>query len=44
MTEQASRGGQQGQNPLKSDKGTTTIDQAVVKKIAGIAAQEVEKR
>ena len=43
MTEQASRGGQQGQNPLQSNKGVTTIDQAVVKKIAGIAAQEVEK-
>lgn len=43
MTEQASRSGQQGKNPLKSDKGVTTIDQAVVKKIAGIAAQEVEK-
>ncbi len=43
MTEQASRSGQQGQSPLQTEKGTTTIDQAVVKKIAGIAAQEVEK-
>ncbi len=43
MTDQASRGGQQGQSALSSDRGSVTIDDAVVKKIAGIAAQEVEK-
>ena len=43
MTDQANRGTQQGQSPLSSDKGGTTIDDPVVKKIAGIAAQEVEK-
>ena len=43
MTEQASRGGQQGQSPLRSGQGNTVIDDAVVKKIAGIAAQEIEK-
>ena len=43
MTDQAARGGQQGQGPLNSDRGSVTIDDAVVKKIAGIAAQEVEK-
>ncbi len=30
-------------SPLKSDLGTTTISNAVVSQIAGIAAQEVEK-
>lgn len=30
-------------NSLQSDMGNTTIDDAVVKKIAGLAAQEVEK-
>ncbi len=39
MTEQSGRGA----NPLQSDKGTTTIGDAVVTQIAGIAAQEVEK-
>ena len=43
MTDQANRGGQQGQSALSSDRGGVTIDDAVVKKIAGIAAQEVEK-
>lgn len=44
MTDRASRGGQQGQSSaLSSGRGGTTIDDAVVKKIAGIAAQEVEK-
>ena len=34
---------QQGeQNPLQSEQGTTTIQDAVVTTIAGIAAQEVE--
>ena len=35
-------GSSQG-SPLKSDGGTTTISNAVVSQIAGIAAQEVEK-
>ncbi|MDP9456922.1 MAG: Asp23/Gls24 family envelope stress response protein [Actinobacteria bacterium] len=43
MTDQANRGAQQGQSPLRSGQGNTIIDNAVVKKIAGIAAQEVEK-
>ena len=43
MTDQANRGGQQGQTALSSDRGGVTIDDAVVKKIAGIAAQEIEK-
>ncbi len=43
MTDQANRSGQQGQSALSSDRGSVTIDDAVVKKIAGIAAQEVEK-
>ncbi len=30
-------------SPLSSDRGSTTISEAVVSKIAGIAAQEVEK-
>ncbi len=43
MTDRANRGGQQGQSALSSDRGSVTIVDAVVKKIAGIAAQEVEK-
>jgi uncharacterized alkaline shock family protein YloU len=34
---------EQRQSPLQSDRGRTTIDDAVVSKIAGVAAQEVEK-
>ena len=34
---------QGGGNPLQSERGTTTISDAVVSQIAGIAAQEVEK-
>ena len=30
-------------NPLQSDKGTTTIGDAVVTQVAGLAAQEIEK-
>lgn len=37
-----SEGGGDG-NSLQGDMGSTTIDDAVVKKIAGLAAQEVEK-
>lgn len=45
MTEQQSgqRGQQKGSgNPLQSDRGGTTIQDTVVSKISGIAAQEVE--
>ncbi len=35
------QGGQQ--SPLRSDRGTTSISDAVVSQVAGIAAQEVEK-
>ena len=37
--------GQHGQSsgPLQTERGTTTISDAVVKKVAGLAAQEVEK-
>ena len=35
-------GRQQQQSPLKSELGTTTIQDSVVLKVAGIAAQEVE--
>jgi uncharacterized alkaline shock family protein YloU len=42
MTEQQ-RGQQKGSgNPLQSERGGTTIQDTVVSKIAGIAAQEVE--
>ena len=41
MTEPADNQG--SQSPLKSDRGTTTIQNAVVSQVAGIAAQEVEK-
>jgi uncharacterized alkaline shock family protein YloU len=34
---------QGGGTPLKSDRGRTTISDAVVSQVAGIAAQEVEK-
>ena len=39
MTEQSG----QGSSPLQGEKGTTTIGNAVVTQVAGIAAQEVEK-
>ena len=35
--------GQQDQSPLRGGRGNTTISDNVVKKIAGLAAQEVEK-
>lgn len=40
MTEQSSKG---QSSPLKSGRGTTAIQDAVVQQVAGIAAQEVEK-
>ena len=39
--EQSQRRGQQ--SPLQSERGRTTIEEATVRKIAGVAAQEVEK-
>jgi uncharacterized alkaline shock family protein YloU len=41
MTDSANNQG--GQSPLRSDRGKTTIQNAVVSQVAGIAAQEVEK-
>src|ERR671920_1616810 len=44
MSEQRSaQQGRQGQSPLHSDRGSTNISNTVVQKIAGIAAQEIEK-
>jgi uncharacterized alkaline shock family protein YloU len=44
MAEQRTRYEQQHQerSPLKTERGTTTIQDGVVSKVAGIAAQEVE--
>ena len=43
MSEQRSDQDRQGQSPLHSDRGSTNISDTVVQKIAGIAAQEIEK-
>jgi uncharacterized alkaline shock family protein YloU len=43
MSEQRSSRVGQGQSPLQSERGSTNISDTVVQKIAGIAAQEVEK-
>lgn len=43
MSEQRSDQDRQGQSLLHSDRGSTNISDTVVQKIAGIAAQEVEK-
>ena len=43
MSEQRSDQDRQGQSPLHSDRGNTNISDTVVQKIAGIAAQEIEK-
>jgi uncharacterized alkaline shock family protein YloU len=44
MSEQRSaQQDRQGQSPLHSDRGSTNISDTVVQKIAGIAAQEIEK-
>ena len=43
MSEQSTHDGQhQQQSPLKSERGSTTIQDGVVSKVAGIAAQEVD--
>lgn len=43
MSEQKSQQkGQKGQSPLHTDRGNTSIQDGVVAKIAGIAAQEVD--
>jgi uncharacterized alkaline shock family protein YloU len=42
MDEQRARQGGQQESPLQSERGATTIGDAVVAKIFGIAAQEVE--
>ncbi len=44
MSEQTTDDGrqQQEESPLKTERGTTTIQDGVVSKVAGIAAQEVE--
>jgi uncharacterized alkaline shock family protein YloU len=43
MSEQRSSRDEQGQSLLQSERGSTNISDTVVQKIAGIAAQEVEK-
>ena len=43
MSERRSHQDRQGQSPLHSDRGSTNISDTVVQKIAGIAAQEIEK-
>ena len=43
MTEQGTRDErQQQESPLKTERGNTTVEDSVVSKVAGIAAQEVE--
>jgi uncharacterized alkaline shock family protein YloU len=43
MSEQTTDDGrQQQESPLKTERGTTTIQDGVVSKVAGIAAQEVD--
>jgi uncharacterized alkaline shock family protein YloU len=47
MSEQTTDDGRQqqqhqGRSPLQTERGTTTIQDGVVSKVAGIAAQEVE--
>jgi uncharacterized alkaline shock family protein YloU len=44
MSEQTTDDGRQQQerSPLQTERGTTTIQDTVVSKVAGIAAQEVE--
>ena len=43
MSEQSTHDGrQQRESPLKTERGSTTIQDGVVSKVAGIAAQEVD--
>ena len=43
MSEQSTHDGQQQQqSPLKTERGSTTIQDGVVSKVAGMAAQEVD--
>ena len=42
MGEQRTRDDQQQESPLKTERGSTTIRDGVVSKVAGIAAQEVD--
>ena len=42
MSERSTHDGQQQQeSPLKTERGSTTVQDGVVSKVAGIAAQEV---
>ena len=40
--QQKGQGGQKGKSPLQTDRGNTSIQDGVVAKVAGIAAQEVD--
>ena len=42
MGEQRARDDEQQESPLKTERGSTTVQDGVVSKVAGIAAQEVE--
>jgi uncharacterized alkaline shock family protein YloU len=43
MSEQSTQDGQhQQESPLKTERGSTTVQDGVVSKVAGIAAQEVD--
>jgi uncharacterized alkaline shock family protein YloU len=42
MSEQGTGDDQQQESPLKTERGNTTVQNGVVSKVAGIAAQEVE--
>ena len=42
MGEQRTRDNDQQESPLKTERGSTTVQDGVVSKVAGIAAQEVE--
>ncbi len=42
MGKQKTRDDEQQESPLKTERGNTTVQDSVVSKVAGIAAQEVE--
>jgi uncharacterized alkaline shock family protein YloU len=42
MGQQRTRSGEQQESPLKTERGNTTISNAVVAQVAGMAAQEAE--